>query len=84
MLVLLLAKTDAILKKKAAKNIVRFFYFSCNKIVFALLTEIIIGYIVNFFINVRKICFKKILTKAFCSRGSGFHYCLNNILYIFI
>lgn len=85
MLVLLPAKTNAILEEQCCKSyIIRLFCLGNSKIIIILLTEVIVGYMVIISINVRKQCFEETLTEAFCSRGFGFHYCSNNILYVFI
>lgn len=63
---------------------VGFFYSSSGKIVFALLIEIIIGYIVITPINIKKTCLEKTLTGVFYSCGSCFHHWLNDILYVLI
>lgn len=55
---LLLVETDAISKEKYYKKYaVAFFYSGSGKIVFALLTKVIVGYVVIISINVRKTCF---------------------------
>lgn len=85
MLVLLLAETDIILKEKYYKtNIAKFFCSVCDKIVFALLTEVVTGYLIINPINVRKTYFEKTFARTFYSHGSGFYYSSNNILRVFI
>lgn len=82
---LLPAKADTVLEKRCyKKNTVRFFCFGDGKIVFKLLTEVIIGHDVITPINVKKAYLKETFTKAFCSRRSGFYYCSNDVLYVFI
>lgn len=84
-LMLLPAEINIILEKKCCKkNMVRSFYSSGGKIVFALLTEIIADHVIITLIKTRKAYLEKILNKTFCSCGFSFHYCLNDILYIFI
>lgn len=59
---LLLAITNATLKKKnCKKNIIKFFYSSNSKMIFALWIEIVINYVFIIFISVRKTCFEKML-----------------------
>ena len=82
---LLPAKIDAVLEKKCSKKYaVRFFYSSGGKVVFTLLTKIVIGHIVVSPINIWKICFEKMFSKTFSTCRSGFHYCPNNLLHLLI
>lgn len=85
MLMLLLAVTDAITKKRCCKRYaIRFFYSSGDKIIFILLTKVIADYMVNISINVSKACFEGTFTRAICSCESSFYYYLNNILHFLI
>lgn len=84
-LMLLSAKTYLILKKKyCKKNTIRFFGSGSSKIVFALPTKILRGYAIITFINVRKAGYKKTFISILYNCGSGFYYCTNNVLYVFI
>lgn len=58
--------------------------FGYSEIVFVLLTKVIIGYVVIFFINVKKTCLERMFTRAFYSYKSGFYYYSNNVLYVLI
>lgn len=85
MLVLLLAKTDAILKEKYCKRYaVRFFFFGNSKIIFVLLTKVIANHVVIILVNIKKGYLEGMFTRGFCSHGSDFYYCLNNVLQFFI
>lgn len=76
MFVLLPVKNDTILKKKCyEKNTVKFFCFESSKIIFALLTKVIINNMVITFINIINVGFKEMISKIFCSCESGFYYC---------
>lgn len=80
----LLAETDLILDKKGyKKNISKFFCSNSCKIVFALLTKIVIGYLIITLINIKKIYFTRLHTELFCSYKSCFYYYSNNIFYVF-
>ena len=82
---LLPAETNAVLEEKCSKRYaIRSFYSGGGKMVFILLTKVITGYVVITLINIRQPCLKKMLSRAFCSRGFGFHYCSNNVLHFLI
>lgn len=73
MLILLPAETNAVLKEKyCKKNIIRYFCFSCCKMIFTLLTKIVAGYIVVTSKNVRIWCFKRCFWKIFLAAGLVF------------
>ena len=85
LLKLLLAEIYAVLKERCSKKyVVRFFCSGGGKMVFTLLTEIVAGHLVVILINIRKTCLERAFLRVFCSRGSGFYYCLNDILYFLI
>lgn len=57
---LLPAKTDTILKERCYKNFtIKFFCSGDSKMVFTLLTKVIVGHIFITLINVVKMCLKK-------------------------
>lgn len=79
---LLLAKVDMVSEAKYyKKNIVESFYSNGSKMVFALLTEVVIGHLVIISINIKKAYFEKMFTRTFYSHGSGFFYRPNDFLY---
>ena len=60
---LLPMEINTILKEKyCKKNTIRFFYFDNNKIVFTLLSEVVIDYMIFITINIRKTYFERSLT----------------------
>lgn len=72
---LLPIEADTFLKERCyKKNVVRSFCFSDDEMVFALLTKVVAGHIIITFINIMKVCLKKLLMRAFYSRKSSFHY----------
>lgn len=78
---LLPAKIDAILEERYCKRYaIRSLCFNNGKIIFVLLTEVIIGHMIIILINVEKTCLERIFIRAFCSRKSDFYYCSDNIL----
>lgn len=55
LIILLLEETDAISKERYCKSyIIRFFYSNSSKIIFILLTKVIVNYVVIMPINIRK------------------------------
>lgn len=53
-------------------------------IIFALLTEVVTGFVVIIPINIGKIYLKERFRRVFYSYEFNFYYYLNNILYVFI
>lgn len=80
---LLQAQIDPILEEKCyKKNMVRFFYSGGGKMVFALLTEVIVSHVIFTPLKIKKVSLKEKFIRAFFSHKSGFHYCTNDILYV--
>ena len=52
--------------------------------IFVLLTEVIVGHVVITLLNVKKACLEQTFRTAFCNCRSGFYYCSNNFLHLFI
>lgn len=66
------------------KNMVRSFCSGHSKKISTLLTEIVAGYEIITLINIMKASLERTFTRVLCSNKSGFHYCINDVLYIFI
>lgn len=85
LLVLLPAEADLILEEVCYKrDMVRSLCSGNGKIIFTLLIEVVAGHMVITTINVRKTGLEKTFIRGFSIRGSGFHYCTNDVLYVLI